>query len=80
VAAIVVGVWQVEAGHLTMGGMIACSILGGRVIAPIAQGVQYLVQWQQVSESLQMVNRLLELSPERRPQQTCFCPSACPKR
>lgn len=79
VAAIVVGVWQVEAGHLTMGGMIACSILGGRVIAPIAQGVQYLVQWQQVSESLQMVNRLLELSPERRPQQTLLLPERLPE-
>ena len=79
VAAIVVGVWQVEAGHLTMGGMIACSILGGRVIAPIAQGVQYLVQWQQVSESLQMVNRLLELSPERRPQQALLLPERLPE-
>ncbi|CAM4390382.1 ATP-binding cassette domain-containing protein [Comamonas aquatilis] len=79
VAAIVVGVWQVEAGHLTMGGMIACSILGGRVIAPIAQGVQYLVQWQQVSESLQMVNGLLKLNPERRPQQTLLLPERQPE-
>lgn len=78
VAAIVVGVWQVEAGHLTMGGMIACSILGGRVIGPIAQGVQYLVQWQQVSESLQMVNRLLRLSPERRPGQALLMPDRDP--
>lgn len=78
VAAIVVGVWQVEAGHLTMGGMIACSILGGRVIGPVAQGVQYLVQWQQVSESLQMVNGLLRLSPERRPQQTLLLPDQAP--
>ena len=80
VAAIVVGVWQVEAGHLTMGGMIACSILGGRVIAPIAQGVQYLVQWQQVSESLQMVNGLLKLNPERRPHQTLLLPERQPER
>lgn len=78
VAAIVVGVWQVEAGNLTMGGMIACSILGGRVIAPIAQGVQYLVHWQQVSESLQMVNRLLTLTPERRVEQTLLMPDRLP--
>ncbi|NLQ18136.1 ATP-binding cassette domain-containing protein [Marinomonas sp. M1K-6] len=69
VAAVVVGVFQVEAGNLTMGGMIACSILGGRVINPIAQGVQYLVQWQSVSQSLDMVDQLLSLELERKPDQ-----------
>lgn len=78
VAAVVVGVWQVESGHLTTGGMIACSILGGRVIGPIAQGVQHLVQWQQVSESLQMVNRLLSIGRERRPDQTLLLPEEAP--
>lgn len=65
VAAIVVGVWQIEAGHLTMGGLIACSILGGRIIAPVAQSVQYLAQWQQVSQSLETVRQFLALEPER---------------
>lgn len=79
VAAIVVGVWGVEAGVLTTGGMIACSILGGRVIAPIAHGVQYLVQWQQVSEALDMVNRLLRLPTERRSDQTLLLPDRPPE-
>ncbi len=78
VAAIVVGVWQVEAGHLTTGGMIACSILGGRVIGPIAQGVQYLVQWQQVGEALNMVNQVLLLKRERREDQTLLLPDQLP--
>lgn len=69
VAAVVVGVFQIEAGNLTMGGMIACSILGGRVINPIAQGVQHLVQWQSVSQSLNMVDQLLSLDLERKPSQ-----------
>ncbi|MBR7889167.1 ATP-binding cassette domain-containing protein [Marinomonas sp. A79] len=69
VSAVVVGVFQVEAGNLTMGGMIACSILGGRVINPISQGVQYLVQWQSVSQSLNMVDQLLALELERQPDQ-----------
>ena len=30
VAAVVVGVWQGEAGHLSMGAIVACSSLGGR--------------------------------------------------
>ncbi|MDQ6961365.1 MAG: ATP-binding cassette domain-containing protein [Mariprofundaceae bacterium] len=70
VSAVVVGVGQIEQGVLTMGGLIACSILGGRVIAPIAASVQHIAQWQQVSESLHMVNQILKLNGERRKEQT----------
>ena len=69
VCAVVVGVWQIEAGLLTMGGLIACSILGGRIIAPVAQSVQYLEKWQHVSQSLNMVHQVLGLTPERGDQQ-----------
>ena len=79
VAAVVVGVWQIEAGLLTMGGMIACSILGGRVIAPVSQAVQYITQWQGVSQSLQMVNQMLRLDLERRPGQTLLLPEQAPE-
>jgi ATP-binding cassette subfamily C protein LapB len=79
VAAVVVGVWQIEAGLLTMGGMIACSILGGRVIAPIAQSVQYLAQWQQVRQALQMVHQVLSLSRDRRPEQQLLLPDELPR-
>lgn len=78
VAAVVVGVWQIEAGLLTMGGLIACSILGGRVIAPVAQGVQYLSQWQGVSQSLVMVNQVLSLDLERRAGQNLLLPEETP--
>jgi len=79
VAAVVVGVWQIESGLLTMGGLIACSILGGRVIAPVAQGVQYLTQWQNVRQSLRMVDQVLNLDLERRPDQTLLLPDELPK-
>ncbi|WP_298450563.1 ATP-binding cassette domain-containing protein [uncultured Marinobacter sp.] len=78
VAAVVVGVWQIEAGLLTMGGLIACSILGGRVIAPVAQSVQYLTQWQNVAQSLQMVDQVLNLSLERRADQQLLLPDEPP--
>jgi len=79
VAAIVVGVWQIEAGLLTMGGLIACSILGGRVIAPIAQSAQYMVQWQHVTQALQMVHQVLALEGERRPGQHLLLPDELPR-
>ena len=78
VAAVVVGVWQIEAGLLSMGGLVACSILGGRIIAPIAQSVQYLAQWQQVAQALQMVHRVLALPGERRAGQHLLLPDAPP--
>ncbi|MGE6101647.1 ATP-binding cassette domain-containing protein [Aeromonas salmonicida] len=78
VAAVVVGVWQIEAGLLTMGGLIACSILGGRVIAPIAQSVQYLAQWQQVRQALQMVHQVLSLARDRRIDQQLLLPDTLP--
>jgi ATP-binding cassette subfamily C protein LapB len=80
VSALVVGVYQIEAGNLTMGALIACSILGGRVIAPIAQGVQHMVNWQNVSESLQMVDQLLELATEREPDQSLLIPDSTPQQ
>lgn len=79
VCAVVVGVGQIEAGNLTMGGLIACSILGGRVIAPIAMSVQYLTQWQHVSQSLMMVNQVLVLNKERRPEQNLLLPDQPPR-
>jgi ATP-binding cassette, subfamily C, bacterial LapB len=78
VGAVVVGVWQIEAGLLTMGGLIACSILGGRIIAPVAQSVQYLVQWQHVSQALSMIHQILALQPERRSDQQLLTPDDAP--
>ena len=79
VGAVVVGVWQIEAGALTQGGLIACSILGGRIIGPIAQSVQYLTQWQSVAQALDMVNRVLNLAQERRPGQSLLLPDTPPE-
>ena len=73
-----VGVWQIEAGLLTMGGLIACSILGGRIIAPVSQSVQYLEKWQHVSQALNMVHQVLALEPERRPDQQLLLPDEQP--
>jgi ATP-binding cassette subfamily C protein LapB len=79
ISALVVGVGQIEAGNLSMGALIACSILGGRVIAPVAQSVQYLAQWQNISQALQLVNQVLKLDTERRPDQQLLMPEQAPE-
>jgi len=79
VAAIVTGIWQIHEGELTMGALVACSMLGGKVIAPLAQGVQYLVQWQGVSNALSMANQILTLALERRDNQHLLMPELPPE-
>lgn len=75
VAAIVIGVWQVEAGAMTTGAIVACGILGGRVLGPAAQGAQMLAQWEHVSQGLSMVDRLLAIPVERDPAQVLASPA-----
>ena len=80
VGGVVVGVGQIEAGNLTMGALVACSILGGRVIAPVAQSVQYLSQWQNVSQALYLVNQVLLRDGERPPGKTLLMPEQSPDK
>lgn len=80
VAAVVVGVLQIEGGHLTTGGLIACTILGGKILGPIAQSVGILVQWQHVREALEMVNRLLGLDSGRPAGKSLLTPDSLPDR
>lgn len=70
----VVGVHAIEAGTLTMGGLIASSLLGGRVIAPIAQAAQIIVQMQHVREAINSTNSLLTLESQRREDQDLLSP------
>jgi len=80
VAAIVVGVMQIEAGQLTTGGLIACTILGGKILGPLAQSVGILVQWQHVREAIEMVNRLLILETSRPADKNLLVPDSLADR
>jgi ATP-binding cassette subfamily C protein LapB len=59
VAVLVVGVYVIEAGHLTTGGLIACTILSGRVLGTISKTTQLLAQWHNAKHSLEVLNKLL---------------------
>ena len=58
VGMITYGVSQIMDGHLTMGGLIACSIISGRALGPIAQLSSLLVQWQHARAALQGLDAL----------------------
>ena len=65
VVAIVIGVHGVGEGNLTMGSMIACSILGGRVLGPVGQAVGYLIQYEGVRQSIDLVDEFLKVPRAR---------------
>jgi ATP-binding cassette subfamily C protein LapB len=78
-AAIMIGVHQIEAGNMTMGAMIACSILGGRVLGPVGQAVSYLIQFETVQQSADLVNKFLEVPIERDDEKSFVFPTTKPK-
>ncbi|MBG9390040.1 VCBS domain-containing protein [Caenimonas aquaedulcis] len=65
VALVIVGVYQVSEQKLTLGGLIACSILMSRALAPMSQVAMFLARWAQTKIALRSVTRLLERAVER---------------
>jgi ATP-binding cassette, subfamily C, bacterial LapB len=55
------GAMLVSRGELSMGGLIACSILSGRVLAPVSMIPGQLVQWAHAKAALQGLDRLWAL-------------------
>jgi ATP-binding cassette subfamily C protein LapB len=76
VGVIVVGVHQIELGLLSVGGLIACSILGGRVIQPISQVVMLATQWHGAREAIRNLESVMRLPAEREPDVSQLAPDS----
>ncbi|MEO5362464.1 MAG: type I secretion system permease/ATPase [Magnetococcus sp. DMHC-8] len=76
VGIIVYGVYQIQDGKLTMGALIASSMLTSRALAPLSQVAGLLVRFQQSVISLRTLNGVMAL-PVERPATTRFI--HCPK-
>ncbi|MGB0955020.1 MAG: ATP-binding cassette domain-containing protein [Panacagrimonas sp.] len=68
VGVLIVGVHVIEAGNLTTGGLIACSILSGRTLATISNITQLLLQWHNARYALDVLNQLLSVPSDESPQ------------
>lgn len=64
VAVITVGALLVHEGHLGFGAIIACTILAGRAIAPVAQITQLLTRMNQTVTSYRSLNALMSQERE----------------
>ncbi len=65
IAVIIFGVYLIIEGELTMGGLIACSILSARAMAPLAQVVNLLTRLNQTKTALEALDKILKLPVER---------------
>jgi len=65
VTIIVVSVYRIQAGEMSMGALIGCTILTGRAMAPIAQVAAMLSRLQGSLVSLSSLNDLIKLPQER---------------
>ena len=65
VVTIVLGVYMIIAGDLSMGGLIACYMLGSRALAPLTQVSGLLTRYQQARVTLDSVNQMMNLPQER---------------
>jgi ATP-binding cassette subfamily C protein LapB len=62
---VIAGVYQISEGELTTGALIACTLLTGRALAPIAQIAALLTRYHQARASLDSLNHLMSLPVER---------------
>ncbi len=62
------GALFVTKGEITMGGLIACSILSGRILAPVASIPKMLVQWAHTKAALEGLDRLWALEGDHSSQ------------
>jgi ATP-binding cassette subfamily C protein LapB len=59
------GVYQIIAGNLSMGGLIACYMLSGRALSPLASLSGLLTRYQQAKVTMGSVDHMMELPQER---------------
>lgn len=67
VGVVVFGVHQIAAGEMTIGALIACTILSGRTMMPLAQVAGLLSRLHQSMAALKMLNEIMALPVEREP-------------
>ena len=65
VTLVVFGVMLIGEGSLTMGGLIACSILNTRIMAPLTQAVGLLLRFNKTRTALEALNTIMQKPIER---------------
>ncbi len=65
VGVVVFGVYRISAGLLSVGALVACSILASRAIAPLSQSAALLARWQHTKVALEGLDQMMKTPVER---------------
>lgn len=76
VGIIAVGAFEIAEGNLTMGGLIACSIISGRALTPLTQVPNLIVQWKHAQISLGVLDNIMAM-PSEQDENRRVVPDAC---
>lgn len=69
VALVATGAVLIAMGEMTMGGLVACTILAGRILSPVSLIPSMLMQWGQVKATVKGLDRMWSLESDH-PDQT----------
>lgn len=64
IAIVIAGVYMISAGELTTGALIACTILTGRALSPMAQVSTLFTRYFQSMNALQSLNKIMQLDTD----------------
>jgi ATP-binding cassette, subfamily C, bacterial LapB len=67
VGVVVYGVYRIAEGEMTVGALVACTIIAGRAMAPLGQVAGILTRFHQAKTALEALDRIMELPVERDP-------------
>ena len=80
VGLVAAGALAIGTGDLTVGGLIACTIISGRALSPIAQLSGLIVQWQQSRIALKGLDAIMAMPPDVLPGERRVVPDHCQGR
>jgi ATP-binding cassette subfamily C protein LapB len=80
VGLVAAGAYAIGAGTLTVGGLIACTIISGRALGPIAQLPGLIVQWQHARFALRGLDQIMALPTDSPPTERRIVPDHCQGR
>ncbi|MDB5811748.1 MAG: transporter family protein [Betaproteobacteria bacterium] len=76
IALVALGAYLVTKNELTMGALIACTIINGRALSPIAQLPSLMVQWAHARAAIDGLNKLISLPNELDERMNALTPRA----
>ncbi|MEE4453121.1 type I secretion system permease/ATPase [Novosphingobium resinovorum] len=71
VGVVVFGVYRIGEGEMTVGALVACSLLAARAVAPMGQAAGILARWQHTRVALEGLDQLMA-APVERPEDRVF--------